>query len=99
VIDTAPIGLVSDAFTLSQYADASIYVVRQRYTFKRQISFIDELYKQKKLSQLGVLVNDVVSEGARGYYGYGGGRYGYGGYYSEKKKGLFKLITKNRLGV
>ncbi|MBL7736805.1 MAG: polysaccharide biosynthesis tyrosine autokinase [Chitinophagaceae bacterium] len=101
VIDTAPIGLVSDAFTLSQYADASIYVVRQRYTFKRQISFIDELYKQKKIPQLGILVNDVISEGAKGYYGYGAGRYGYGyamsrGYYDVPPKNFFYKL-KSRL--
>jgi capsular exopolysaccharide synthesis family protein len=83
VIDTAPVGLVSDAFTLGQYADSVIYVVRQRYTYKKQISFIDDLYKEKKLPGLGLLVNDVVAEGTRGYYGYGGGRYGYGYAYAQ----------------
>jgi capsular exopolysaccharide synthesis family protein len=78
VIDTAPVGLVSDAFTLSHFADATIYVVRQRYTFKRQLNFIDELYKLKRLPNMGLLVNDVVVEGTSGYYGYGGSRYGYG---------------------
>jgi len=49
---------------------------------------------------LGVLVNDVVSNGARGYYGYGGGRYGYGygirngGYYKEKENGLMARIKR-----
>jgi capsular exopolysaccharide synthesis family protein len=101
VIDTAPVGLVSDAFTLSQYADSTIYVVRQRYTFKKQVSFIDELYRDKKLPNIGLLVNDVVAKGSRGYYGYGGGRYGYGygygysyiqGYYldEDKKNGKSK---------
>lgn len=102
VIDTAPVGLVSDAFTLSQYADSTIYVIRQRYTYKRQIGFIDELYRDKKLPKLGLLVNDVIPEGSKGYYGYGSGRYGYGygygmgsqnnGYYDEtRKKNRFRL--------
>lgn len=97
VIDTAPVGLVSDAMNLGQYADATLYVVRQRYTFKKQLQFIDELYRERKLPRLGLLVNDVVMKGARGYYGYGGGRYGYGygygygyaqnnGYYEDEKK-------------
>lgn len=113
VIDTAPVGLVSDAFTLSQYADATIYVVRQRYTFKRQINFIDDMYKKQKLPNMGILVNDFISEGTRGYYGYGAARYGYGygygygtrGTYGESyyvtdgtKPGLFKRI-KSRIGL
>jgi len=113
VIDTAPVGLVSDAFTLSQYADATIYVVRQRYTFKRQINFIDELYKKHKLPKMGILVNDFISEGTKGYYGYGAAKYGYGygyGYgtgsgYGEsyyvtdaKKKTIYRRI-KSKIGL
>lgn len=99
VIDTAPVGLVSDSMTLSKFADATLYIVRQRYTFKSQISLIDDLYTNNKLPRMGLIVNDVKAEGSRGYYGYGGGRYGYGygyglaqqgGYYenSAKRKGL-----------
>ena len=113
VIDTAPVGLVSDAFTLSQYADATIYVVRQRYTFKRQLNFIDDLYKKNKLPKMGLLVNDFVSEGTKGYYGYGAAKYGYGygygygtgsgygeSYYvsDEKKKTIYKRI-KSKIGL
>lgn len=88
IIDTAPVGLVSDSVILSQYADMTLYVIRQRYTFKRQLNMIDELYRQRKLPKMGLLVNDVVADGAKGYYGYGAGAYGYGyGYgYGEKKK-------------
>ncbi len=97
VIDTAPVGLVSDALTLGEHADATLFVVRQRYTYKRQMGFVEELYRQKKLPAMGILVNDVVTEGARGYYGYGGGYgygYGYGyagasGYYEESPKSLW----------
>lgn len=113
VIDTAPVGLVSDAFTLSQYADATIYVVRQRYTFKRQINFIDDLYKKQKLPKMGILVNDFISEGTRGYYGYGAARYGYGygygygtngtygeSYYvTEEKKRSFLKRIKSKIGL
>ena len=92
VIDTAPVGLVSDGNTLAQFADTTLYIVRQRYTYKRQLQFINELYQQTKFPRLGLVVNDVISEGARSYYGYGGGRYGYGygygmksGYYENPK--------------
>jgi len=103
VVDTAPVGLVSDAVILSQYADATMYVIRQRYTFKRQLNFIDELYEQKKLPNMGLVVNDVVNQGSASYYGYGGGSYGYGygfgnsngnGYYEEDKHGFWEIWKK-----
>lgn len=83
VIDTAPVGLVSDAYTLSAFADASIYIVRQGYTLKKQLNSIEEIYQKKRLPNMGLLINDIKSSGRyRGYYGYSGayGNFGYGGY-------------------
>lgn len=105
VIDTAPVGLVSDSMTLSQYADVSLYIIRQRYTYKKQLQFIQDLYELKKLPRMGLVINDVLSVGARNYYGYGGGRYGYGygygygaknnnGYYESERKGFLKKWKK-----
>ncbi|HTI89495.1 MAG TPA: polysaccharide biosynthesis tyrosine autokinase [Puia sp.] len=106
ILDTAPIGLVSDATTLGNYADCSMYIVRQGHTFRKQVGFIEELYKAKKIPKLSLILNDVKVEG--GYYGskygyYGG--YGYGtasGYFEDedgrkkKKKrfGLFGLFSR-----
>lgn len=92
VIDTAPVGLVSDAFTLSIYADASLYIVRQGYTLKKQITMIEDLYLQKRLTNMGLVVNDIKTQGRyKGYYGYGSGSYygygyGYGGEYFQQSK-------------
>ena len=77
VIDSAPVGLVSDSFSLVQYCHAVLYVVRQRYTFKKQIDFLDDMSKQSKLKNVALIVNDVHMGGKYGYYGYGYG-YGYG---------------------
>ncbi|MEP6726589.1 MAG: polysaccharide biosynthesis tyrosine autokinase, partial [Bacteroidota bacterium] len=49
IIDTAPVGLVSDAITLGQHANACVYIVRHNYTFKKQVQLIDDIYVQKKL--------------------------------------------------
>ncbi|MFT3949717.1 MAG: polysaccharide biosynthesis tyrosine autokinase [Agriterribacter sp.] len=101
VIDTAPVGLVSDAFTLSSYADASLYIVRQGYTLKKQVNMINDLYYKKRLPNMGLLVNDIKLSGRyKGYYGYGGGSYygygygyAYGGeYFSEGKKNKKKWV-------
>lgn len=91
IIDTAPVGLVSDGITLGQHADAAVYIVRHNYTLKKQIQLIDELYKQAKLPHLSIIINDIKSStGYGGYYGYGqygyGYEYGYGYFDAEKKK-------------
>lgn len=82
IIDTAPVGMVSDAQTLGKYADCTLYLVRQERTFKKQISLIDEIYQQKKLPKVSIVINDVKLRAGYGYYGYG--RYGYGYGYGEK---------------
>jgi tyrosine-protein kinase Etk/Wzc len=111
IIDTAPIGLVSDAITLGQYADATVYIVRHGYTMKKQMQLVDDLYKNNKLPHLSIIINDINGRGGHGgYYGYGTyGGYGYGygygvngnggGYFDNstaKRKGLKKWFIKSK---
>ena len=88
IIDTAPVGMVSDAMTLGKFADCTLYLVRQGYTYKKQIALIDELYQSKKLPSVSIVINDVKLKPGYGYYGYGRYGYGYGygnsGYYEEE---------------
>lgn len=86
-IDTAPVGMVSDAMTLGKFADATLYLVRQGHTFKKQITLIDEFYQQKKLPKVSIILNDVKIKAGYGYYGYGRYGYGYGYGYGQKKGG------------
>ena len=77
VIDSAPVGLVSDSFALVEYTDTCLFVLRQRYTFKKQIDFVEDINQKGKLKNVVLVVNDVHMGGKYGYYGYGYG-YGYG---------------------
>ena len=77
IIDCPPLGIVSDAKILSKYSDINLYVVRQRYTLKKQLGFVNNLYTEQKLNNLALVVNDVILNGANGYYGYAN-TYGYG---------------------
>jgi Mrp family chromosome partitioning ATPase len=78
IIDTAPIGMVTDAMLLAHWADATLYLVRQGYTFKRQLEISKNLYLQKKAPKLNLIVNDTRTYRNYGYaYGYGNGN-GYG---------------------
>jgi tyrosine-protein kinase Etk/Wzc len=104
IVDTAPIGLVSDAIVISEHVDCTLYILRQGYTYKKQLELIDELYTKKKLPRLSLLLNDVPSgAGYGGYYSYGNYGYGYGygygaDYFQEEpkaKKGFIKKILNS----
>ncbi len=88
LVDTAPVGMVSDALTLGKYADCTLYLVRQGHTFKKQITLIDEFYRESKLPKLSIVINDIKLKPGYGYYGSGrygyGYGYGYGSYYEEE---------------
>jgi len=98
ILDTAPIGLVSDAISLAHFADCTLYIVRRGHTPRRLLGLVNELYQNKKLPSMSVLLNDVKIEGgyygSYGYYGY----YGYGksdGYFEKgatRKKGMFSTF-------
>ncbi|EOR94073.1 Tyrosine-protein kinase Wzc [Arcticibacter svalbardensis MN12-7] len=97
IIDAPPVGLVTDAQLLSKYSDLTLYVVRQGYTYKSQLAIIQDLYSNKKMKQISVLINDIKLDGGYGYgYGYGGYGYGYGdyGHSNNKKRSLLDRLSK-----
>ncbi|MFT4017833.1 MAG: polysaccharide biosynthesis tyrosine autokinase, partial [Agriterribacter sp.] len=63
IIDSAPVGLVSDAFTLGSFADACLYIVRQGYTLRRQLLMVEDLYIRKRLPGMSLVVNDIQAQG------------------------------------
>lgn len=105
IIDTPPVALVADALLVTRHAVANIFVIRQNYSSKSVIKFVNDLHNEKKLTNLSLLLNDV--DVASGYgYRYGGNHYRYGsyrkygygygyGYYeedNEKPKSLFGIL-------
>ena len=87
ILDTPPLGVLADGFTLSKYADACVYVVRANVLDKKALKLVAELDREKRINNLGIVLNGVkMVHGKYGYgYGYGYGYcYGYGyGYDSE----------------
>jgi capsular exopolysaccharide synthesis family protein len=111
IMDTAPVGLVSDATNLAKYANTSIYIVRQGYTFRKQLGMIEEIYHNRQLPSLCTVLNDIKADGGyyggyySGAYGYYGNAYGHGssGYFEDergnrKKKGFFSRTIKRIFG-
>ena len=82
ILDTAPIGMVTDTQLIARVADASIYVCRADYTHKNDYQLINELYANKRLPGLCTVINglDMKKKKYGYYYGYGkyGRYYGYG---------------------
>jgi capsular exopolysaccharide synthesis family protein len=94
VMDTAPVGMVSDALSLSKFADATLYIARQGHTYKKQVGLIDDFYRQGKLPKVSLVLNDVKLTAGYGGYGYGYG-YGYGsGYFDDEESPAPTLLTK-----
>lgn len=86
VIDTSPIGLMSDAMIIDRFSDVTLYIVRQNHTPKDRIKHINELYRSKRLKNLGVVVNGIKEKNWNGYrYGYGSYRY-YDKYYESDEQ-------------
>ncbi len=81
IVDTAPVGLVTDTLQISRVADASIFMCRADYTPKESFGLINSLAIQKKLPNVAIVINGIdLSKKKYGYY-YGYGKYGkYGKY-------------------
>jgi capsular exopolysaccharide synthesis family protein len=106
VIDTPPIGVIADAFELLKFADIVLYVVRQQYTDKNLLKYINDLYNKKSIQQVSIILNDfnvtrsyAYNTGSSQSYGY---IYGYGHAYGQNyfdeaidlKNGRVKKLIK-----
>ena len=86
ILDTAPVGLVTDTLQVGKYADVTVFVCRADYTPKASFVMVNSLSVEKKLPNMCVIINGIdMSKKKYGYYyGYGKygkyGRYGYGRY-------------------
>ena len=78
IVDTAPVGLVADAYTINQFVDTTIYVVRAGTTYKQALYDIQDIYTEKKLNSLTCILNAVPASKRYGYnYNYGHYKHSY----------------------
>ena len=91
VLDTAPVGMVTDTQLISRIADLTVYVCRADYTRKSEFALVNELATTSKLPRISIAINglDLKKKKYGYYYGYGkyGKYYGYGYGEHENKKG------------
>ncbi|GAB3512638.1 polysaccharide biosynthesis tyrosine autokinase [Spirosoma knui] len=86
LVDSPPVGLVTDSQLIAPFADATMFLVRHDHTPKNSIKMVDVLYKEHRFQKLSIILNGV-GEGESYYY-----NYGYGDYYdgSDKNRRLNK---------
>jgi tyrosine-protein kinase Etk/Wzc len=83
LVDTAPVGLVTDTIEIGRICDATVFVCRADFTPKESIVMINSLHNQKKLPKINIVINGIdMSRKKYGYY-YGYGRYGKYGRYAR----------------
>ncbi|WP_321426172.1 polysaccharide biosynthesis tyrosine autokinase [uncultured Bacteroides sp.] len=99
IVDSAPIGLVTDTLIINRVVDATAYVCRVNYSNKVNLKVANEIMEQKKLTNMSLVVNGI-DNARRGYgyvYGYGQGYgYGYGYGYGDDNEKKQKKSRKKR---
>ncbi len=95
ILDTAPVGLVTDTLQIAKYADVTAYLCRADYTPKNNFGLVNTLAREKKMPNVCIVINGIdMSKKKYGYYyGYGKygkyGRYGYGYGYGKYGYGRY----------
>jgi capsular exopolysaccharide synthesis family protein len=88
IVDTPPIGLVTDGLELYKLSDFQIYVLKSNYSKRVFIYNINHLFHEKKFTRLACVLNhiDMSSSSMFGSYSH---HYGYG-YYSYESKSMYQ---------
>ncbi len=99
IMDTAPVGLVTDTLQIGKMADVSVFVCRADYTPKSCFGYVNELAEGKKLPNMCILLNGIdMSKKKYGYY-YGYGKYGkYGRYGKYGSYGRYGSYSDSHYG-
>lgn len=95
ILDTPPVGLVSDSLELVQFSDVILYIVRQNYTKKEMITLLNTRIKRGELSNVSIVLNGYENKAKYGStygYGYGYGSYANGYHEEEIKLGFWKTL-------
>lgn len=86
IMDTAPVGLVSDTLNMGHFADMTIFVARADYSPKANFQMINDIAKQNKLPKCNIVLNGMDLEKRKYGYYYGYGKYGNYGKYGRYGK-------------
>lgn len=83
IVDTAPVGLVTDTFSIGRVCDATIYTCRADYTEKAAFPMINQWAAEKKMPNMSIIINGIDMSKKKYGYAYGYGKYGKYGRYGK----------------
>jgi len=87
IIDSAPVGMVSDSFLLARVSDATVYVCRANYTTIKDLRFVESIYQDNRLKKMSLVVNGTNTRKGYGYgYGEDHGKKGSGHHHHHSSK-------------
>ena len=102
ILDTPPVGILSDAMEVSKHSDLDIIIVRQNYTRKKNLSYGNHIYKERKMNKMAIVFNGVKNSKLYDQYNY---YYDYAYGQSEEESssnfknnvsGLFKSLSAKK---
>ena len=83
IVDTPPVGLVSDTLSAARVADMTIMVCRADYSPRNNFQLINALHHDNKMPKITLVLNGIdLKKRKYGYY-YGYGKYGKYGHYGH----------------
>jgi len=86
-IDNAPVSVVTDGFITGKLADANLFVLRQGFSHKEQINFVNQISERGTLENVSLVLNDVTANGMYGTYNNGEGYY-----FEEPSPGIVRRL-------
>ncbi len=97
IVDTPPVGLITDALLMMRYVDATLFVLNTRFTSKDHVNNAIDVLQANPNKNMGFILNGVRIKKSKYYYntnygygyryayGYGSG-YGYGYGYGKRPR-------------
>lgn len=82
IIDTAPVGLVTDTLSVGRVTDVTVFVCRADYTARSSFDMFNSLAEEKKLPNASIVINGIDMSKKKYGYAYGYGKYGKYSHYS-----------------
>lgn len=79
ILDSAPVGAVTDTLILARVAHTTVYLCRVDYSYKSNFEMINRLQKEKKLPEMSIVINGIDVKKKKYGYGY---RHQYGKQYT-----------------